>query len=146
MAREQFSFAVPFRVRTSEVDYQGIAFNGHYLTWFDVALWEYFKALPWDLRAQVKETNTDFHTVKAVVEFKRPVRLDDDIEVHVRTARVGRSSVSFALEIHPPGTEDLIARGEVIWVNTDQAAHASAPVPEALRAKLEARDGHAWGA
>lgn len=40
MAREDFSFFHPLRVRWAEVDMQGIVFNGHYLTYFDVAFTE----------------------------------------------------------------------------------------------------------
>jgi len=37
MAREDFSFVHTLRVRWSEVDMQGIVFNGNYLNYFDVA-------------------------------------------------------------------------------------------------------------
>lgn len=41
----QFSFFHALRVRWAEVDPQSIVFNGHYLTYADVAITEYFRAL-----------------------------------------------------------------------------------------------------
>lgn len=141
MARSDFKFAWPFRVRYSEVDGQMIVFNAHYLTYFDTAITEYFRALPYDYRAQVARTGEDFHTVRTLVEYQQPIAFDEDIEVCVRTARLGRSSLTFLLEIHPQGGDDLRATGEVVWVNTDQATHKSAAVPQALVDKIIALEG-----
>ncbi|MEC7649574.1 MAG: acyl-CoA thioesterase, partial [Pseudomonadota bacterium] len=44
MAKSDFKFAWPFRVRYSEVDGQMIVFNAHYLTYYDTAITEYFRA------------------------------------------------------------------------------------------------------
>jgi acyl-CoA thioester hydrolase len=44
MARADFAFFHPLRVRWAEVDMQAIVFNGHYLTYFDVAFTEYWRA------------------------------------------------------------------------------------------------------
>lgn len=130
MAKADFKFSWPFRVRYSEVDCQKVVFNAHYLTYYDTAITEYFRALPYDYMGQVDRTGEDYHTVRALVEFQQPILIDEDIDVHVRTARMGRSSLTFLLEIHPTGAEDLRATGEVIWVNTDQATHKSAPLPQ----------------
>ena len=137
MARAEFNFHFPFRVRYSEIDGQKVVFNAHDLTYFDTAITEYFRTLGYDYMGQVERTGTDFHTVRTLVEYKRPILFDDDIEVHVRTARIGRSSIGFALEIHTKGGEDLYASGEVVWVNTDQSTHKSAAVPEELITLLE---------
>ncbi|MCW8907899.1 MAG: acyl-CoA thioesterase [Sedimenticola sp.] len=141
MARDQFRFSFPFRVRYSEIDGQRVLFNAHYLTFFDTSITEYFRNLPYDYMGQVEKTGTDFHTVRALVEFKAPVYFDEEIQVHVRVSRLGRSSITFAFEIHPAGQEDLRATGEVVWVNADQASHQSTAVPEQLRDKVVAFEG-----
>lgn len=141
MAKSDFEFAWPFRVRYAEVDGQMIVFNAHYLTYFDTAITEYFRALPYDYRGQVARTGEDFHTVRTLVEYQQPIMFDEDIEVCVRTVRLGRSSLTFLLEIHPQGGDDLRATGEVVWVNTDQATHKSAAVPGELVDKIVAFEG-----
>ena len=52
------------------------------------------------------------------MEYQKLIEFDEDIEVLVRTSRLGRSSLTFLLEIHLKGAEDLRATGEVVWVNT----------------------------
>ena len=141
MARSEFKFAWPFRVRYSEVDGQRIVFNAHYLTYYDTAITEYFRALPYDYMGQVERTGEDYHTVRTLVEYQQPIEFDEDIEVLVRTSRLGRSSLKFLLEIHPKGAEDIRATGEVVWVNTDQGTHKSAALPQELVDKLVSLEG-----
>ena len=143
MAKSDFKFAWPFRVRYAEVDGQRIVFNAHYLTYFDTAITEYFRALPYDYMGQVDRTGEDYHTVRTLVEYQQPIEFDEDIEVHVRTARMGRTSLTFLLEIHPTDTEDLRATGEVVWVNADQTTHRSTPLPDELVEKISTFEGKA---
>lgn len=138
--RETFWFHFPFRVRYSEVDAQAVVFNAHYLTYFDTAITEYFRALGYDYLGEVARTGIDFHTVKSVVEYKAPIRFDEDIDVCVRVARIGRSSITLALAIFAKGSEDLHATGEIIWVATDQKTHQSVAVTEELRALIASRE------
>lgn len=141
MARFDFKFAWPFRVRYAEVDGQRIVFNAHYLTYYDTAITEYFRSLPYDYMGQVERTGEDYHTVRTLVEYQQPIEFDEDIEVLVRTSRLGRSSLTFLLEIHAKGEDDLRATGEVVWVNTDQKTHKSAALPEELVKKLLRLEG-----
>ena len=143
MAKSDFKFAWPFRVRYAEVAGQRIVFNAHYLTYFDTAITEYFRALPYDYMGQVDRTGEDYHTVRTLVEYQQPIEFDEDIEVHVRTARMGRTSLTFLLEIHPKDTEDQRATGEVVWVNADQTTHRSTPLPDELVEKISTFEGKA---
>jgi len=143
VARSDFHFSFPFRVRYSEIDGQQIVFNAHYLTYFDTAITEYFRALPHDYKAEAERTGMDFHTVRSLVEYKKMITFDEEIDVYVRTGRVGRTSLRFDLEIHGAGAEDLRATGEIVWVHTCQKTHTTEPVPDELRQKIAALDGAA---
>lgn len=145
MARSDFGFAWPFRVRYSEVDGQKIVFNAHYLTYFDTAVTEYFRALPYDYMGQVDRIGEDFHTVRALVEFKRSIEFDEDIEVQVRTSRIGRKSLTFLLEIHPKGADDIRATGEVVWVNVNAKTSNAVPLQGELIAKISSFEGESLG-
>jgi acyl-CoA thioester hydrolase len=132
MAKDPAPFRFPFRVRTSEVDFQGIVYNAHYLTFFDVAIHEFFKALPYNYAALRPQTGTDFHTVRALVEFARPLRLDQDFVAEVTLGRVGRSSLTFRLALRVAEEAEPRVSGEVVWVHADQAENRSAPLPDEL--------------
>lgn len=141
MTKSDFKFCFPFRVRYAETDAQGIVFFAHYLTYFDTAINEYLRDLPHNYIEHVKQTGTDFHVVKVTVEFFAPSHFDDEIEVCVRTGRIGRSSLTFFIEIFPKNSETTLVKGEVVWVNTDQKTHKSVPLPEALLVKLRNKEG-----
>ena len=141
MVRSDFSFSHRFRVRYSEIDGQGIVFNAHYLTYFDTAITEYFRWLPYDYKAETKRTGHDFHTVKTLVEYAKPIEFDEEFDVCVRAGRIGRSSIRLDLEIHGADQEDLRASGEVVWVYTDQATHKPSAVADELVALFVRREG-----
>jgi len=141
MAKSEFKFSFPFRVRYAETDAQGIVFFAHYLTYFDTAINEYLRDLPHNYIEHVKQTGTDFHVVKVTVEFFAPSHFDDEIEVYVRTGRIGRTSLTFFIEIFPKNGDTTLVKGEVVWVNTDQKTHKSVPLPETLVVKLGNKEG-----
>jgi acyl-CoA thioester hydrolase len=134
MARQDFAFFHPLRVRWAEVDMQGIVFNGHYLTYFDVAFTEYWRAtgLPGVLE-QAKQ-GRELFARKATIEYQSPARFDDVLDVGVRCVGFGRSSIRFVLEIHLGG-QHLIS-GELVYVYADTAERKGVPVPEDWRATI----------
>lgn len=142
MTRDDFRFFWPFRVRYSEIDGQGIVFNAHYLTYFDTSITEYIRWLPFPYGlGGIPDSDDDFHIVKTIVEYRAPIRFDDDIEVGVRTGRIGRSSLTFDLGIFHRGGGENLATGEVIWVNTNQTTGKSTPLPGGLVEVIRSREG-----
>ena len=134
MAREDFTFSHALRVRWSEVDMQGIVFNGHYLTYFDVAFTEYWRAtgLP-DVLQQARD-GRELFARKATIEYQGSARFDDVLDIGVRCAGFGRSSIRFLLEIHL-GDAHLIS-GELIYVYADTAARKGMALPDDWRAAI----------
>jgi acyl-CoA thioester hydrolase len=139
-------FRFGFRVRYSEVDFQGIVYFAHYATYFDVAIHEFFRALPYDYTAIRSTTGTDFNIVRCVVEYRRPLRFDEAFEVEVALGRIGRTSLTFTPAIWAPGELEPRASGEVVWVHADQATMRAGPLPAPLLELLHARGGARPGA
>ena len=140
MAREDFNFFYEFRVRYSEIDGQGVVFNAHYLTYFDVAITEYFRHLNFDYASYPEKTGADFHLVKSLVNYERPLLFDTEFEVGCRTQKIGNSSIIFWLEVFDKGSPDRYASGEIIWVNTNQTSHKTERVGDDIRQMLEEFD------
>ena len=136
--RARYPFFDRQRVRYAEVDMQGIAFNAHYLTWFDCALNEYLRELKYDYHAQVREQQLDFHLVKSVIEYLGPIRFDQLIDIGVRPARIGNSSLTWELAIFAEGSDQCLTRGEIVWVCSRIGSHQSHPLPAELLAALPA--------
>ncbi len=125
------------RIRYSEIDAQGVVFNAHYLTFFDTALNEAFRHLDMDWLAQVETTGCDVQLVKSLVEYKSPIRFDEEVDVCARVGRLGTSSITWQLAIFGVNDGRLRATGEVVWVYTDLNNNQSQPLADWLRNALE---------
>lgn len=143
MPKADFKFSFPFRVRYAEIDEQGIVFNAHYLTYFDTALGEYFRAARAMREGEAPLSSTYFHTVRNLIEYRAPIGYDAQIEVFVRAARLGRSSLTLVNEIYHKGDDKLLTFGESVWVNADPDAHKSVPLPDDFRELLQQFEGSA---
>lgn len=137
LLRAAFRFFWPSRVRYSEIDGQQVAYNAHYLTWFDTAIFEYYRWIGYDQFREAKELGEDWHVVRALVEYKAPLAYDTEFEVGVRVSRIGTSSLTYALAIFPRGGDQLLSTGEVVQVYTDQRTHRAMPIPARVRALFQ---------
>jgi acyl-CoA thioester hydrolase len=131
MPKQDFAFFHRLRVRWAEVDRQNIVFNGHYLTYFDLSMTEYLRALGFPYPSGLLKAGSDLFVVKATVEYKASARYDEEIDIYCRVARIGRSSIQFLFEIYRD--EELLVTGENIYVNADPQTKQSASVPNVLR-------------
>lgn len=134
MAREEFAFSHSLRVRWVEVDMQGIVFNGHYLTYFDVAFTEYWRATGLPGVLEQAAAGQEMFARKATIEYQGPARFDDMLDIGVRCAGFGRSSIRFLLEIYRG--EDRLVSGELVYVYADTTARKGIPLPDGWRATI----------
>ena len=124
------------RVRWAEVDLQKIVFNAHYLMYFDTAIAAYWRGLAAAYETALHGLGGDLYVKKASIEFFASARYDDPIDVGLRCARIGNSSLTFAGAIFRGG--QLLVTGELIYVFADPATQTSRAVPAALRDLYEA--------
>ena len=136
MKRQDFRFFHRLRVRWAEVDMQKIVFNAHYLTYFDVGISEYWRALALPYEDAMHQLAGELYLKKASVEFNASARMDDTLDVAMSCSRIGNSSMTMTGAIFR-GDEHLIT-AELIYVFADPATQTSKPVPEPLRVALQA--------
>jgi acyl-CoA thioester hydrolase len=132
MARADFRFSTRIRVRYAEIDAQAVVFNSRYLEYADVAVTEYWRAAGLHSKGAAW-ASLEFHVARALVEFKAPIRYDEEIDLYARTARVGRSSLTSIIEIHGGASnpnDDLRATIEIVNVNVDLASGLSCRLPD----------------
>lgn len=141
MARADFRYAFRKRARYAEIDAQAVVFNSRYLEYFDIGITEYWRAVGM-YDASPMAGGPEFHVAKALVEYKAPILLDEEIDICVRCARIGSSSMTFLFEIHGAGKDDLRATGEEVSVHVGVAQGASAPVPEWIVELFDTYEGH----
>jgi acyl-CoA thioester hydrolase len=129
---------VPFvhrlRVRFHECDPQGVVFNAHYFTYFDIALTEMWREA-FGSYGEVVAGGTDIVVVEASATFRAPARFDDELDVELRIDRLGTTSTTMATAIRRDG--ELLVEGRLVHVFVDAKTLAKQPIPDRLRAGLE---------
>ena len=136
MNRQAFRYFDRLRVRWAEIDAQKIVFNAHYLMYIDSAIAGYWRALALPYASSMEHLGGDLYVRKATLEYVGSARYDDVLDVGMRCARVGNSSILFSAGVFRQ--EQLLVSGELVYVFADPHTQTSKPVPPALREVLAA--------
>lgn len=137
MEKKRAKFSYHYRVRFAEVDYQGVVFNAHYLTYLDTALTEYMRYLGMDVSLNHNPKQFDFQLIKTTLEFKAPAKFDDELAVMISTQKIGNASITFHADIVRKQDQQLLVLGELVWVYADLIKHTSVIIPADVRAFFE---------
>lgn len=132
--REDFRFFHRLRVRWAEVDMQKIVFNAHYLMYFDTAIADYWRAMALPYEEAMHALGGDLYVRKATIDFRASARMDDVIDVGMKCARIGNSSIVFEGALFRQ--DQYLVGCELVYVFADPATQTSKPVPAGLREVL----------
>ena len=135
LSRDAFRFFHRLRVRWAEVDMQKIVFNAHYLMYADTAVADYWRALALPYEEAMHHLGGDLYVKKATVEYHASAKMDDRLDIGMRCARIGNSSMVFECGIFRG--EQLLVTVDLLYVFADPATQTSKPVPQALRDCIE---------
>jgi acyl-CoA thioester hydrolase len=133
-----FKFSARTRVGFSDTDAQGIVYYGRYNPYFDLARVEYHRSLGLFDRDR---RDGDFVMRANDVEYFAPARFDDELEIHCRVSRIGRTSVTFEFAAHRLPDDALMVTAHQTLVYVDLASRAAAPVPEEYRSAIATFEG-----
>jgi len=134
---EGFRIAVPVRPRFRDTDAMGHLNNAVYVTYFEVARTEYWRALTGSPRYQ----EVPFILAHTTIDFRSPALVQEALVVGIRVPRIGRSSFECAYRVEEVATGRLVCEGRSVQVIYDYAKGASYPVPDDLRAQMAAFEG-----
>ena len=134
-----FKYSALARVWFSDTDAQGIVYYGRYLPYFDHSRVEYHRHI--GLRPGLDEAGGEFVMRAASLEYHAPARFDDLLEVFVRIARIGRTSVTYEHEAYRVADDALMVTATQILVLVDFADRRAVAVPDGYRAAVLAFEG-----
>lgn len=129
-----FPFRHRLRVRWAEVDAQNVVFNGHYLTYLDTAVTEFWREVGLPYPEAFEQLDGEVFVRRNLLEYHAPARQDDWLDIGLRCDRIGRTSLTFVWEMRAGGR--LLVTGETVYVFTSLCTRQPAPVPDSLRHQL----------
>ena len=125
----------PITTRWADNDVYGHVNNVVYYSWFDTAVNAHL----------IDQGVLDIHagaTIGLVIEtqcnYFAPLAFPQTVEAGIRVARLGGSSVRYEVGLFAQGEPLSAAAGHFIHVYVDRETRRPVPVPEALRAVLQA--------
>jgi acyl-CoA thioester hydrolase len=127
-------FTHRLRVRYIECDPQGVVFNVHYFTYFDLAMTELHRELIGNYSAMVV-AGADMVVAEARARYRAPARFDEELDIQVRPVRLGTTSLTVQLAVLRG--ETLLVDGELRYVFIDPATKAKRAMPEDVRVALD---------
>jgi acyl-CoA thioester hydrolase len=83
------------RVRFAETDAMGVVHHGRYLPYLEEARVEYLRHLGHPY-AQVRAEGVDYAVLEAFVQYRRPLRFDEVVQVHLRLGAATRATFQIA--------------------------------------------------
>lgn len=133
-----FKYSALTRVWFSDTDAQGVVYYGRYLPYFDHARVEYHRHLD---MSTVSHSARELVMRASTVEYHAPARFDDLLEIFVRVARIGRSSVTYEGAAYRVEDDGLMVTASQTLVLVNMEERASVPIPDWWREKLRAFEG-----
>ena len=130
-----FKYSALARVWFSDTDAQGVVYYGRYLPYFDHARVEYHRHLR---QTVVARDRREFVMRASNVEYHAPARFDDLLEIFVRVARIGRSSVTYEGAAYRVEDDALMVTASQTLVLVDMEERASVVIPDWWREQLRA--------
>src|SRR5262245_27746826 len=132
--------ALPFRyhlrVRFQDCDAQRVVFNSRYSEYADIVSIEFMRAaLP--RSTDWLDGTFEIQSVRQVIEWRSPARLDDVLEISAWVSRIGTTSFTLSTEMRRTGEAAVLATTETTYVHVDHQVFAKRPIPPEMRAALE---------
>jgi acyl-CoA thioester hydrolase len=127
-----YRFFHPIQVRFIETDQQGHVFFGHFLTYFDVALTEYLKAIDYSYD-RFLQAGVDFYYVESLCQYRDRAFFDETLHIHARVGEIGNSSFTFEFSVFEPESQRFIANGHIVAVAIDPSTSKPLRAPEGFR-------------
>ena len=137
---QRYKFYHPLRVRYVETDGQQRVFFGNYLTYFDIAMTEYMRAIGYTYPDMVA-AGVDMFYVEAGCNYRAPARFDDLLHVHARMGHIGNTSFGFEFAIYKQPDDELLVTGKIVAVAADVETEKPTRVPDALREAVARFEG-----
>ena len=134
-------FRLKRRVQFYETDSAGIVHFSWFYRYMEEAEHALWRAA--GLSIAMPDADVGFPRVAATFDFRRPLKFEDEFEVHIRIVRIGEKSIRYAAEVTKGG--EAVASGSLtiacVRRQPGKPLAATAIPPDIIRRLRAANDG-----
>ena len=106
-------FIWPVRVYYEDTDHGGVVYYANYLKFMERARTEWLRVMGYEQARLVESERLVFAVRRVQLDYLRPARFDDRLQVSVRVLRCGRASIEFFQAVVPDRGADPLCQGQV---------------------------------
>ena len=131
-----YHHSTSIQIRFCDTDMLGHVNNANYLTYMELARLSYINAVLGDA---VDWSADGVILAKAIIEFKLPVMLNDNLIVHVRVARLGNKSLDmeYLFVRKKNEADEVVASGTTVLVAFNYVTNKTIELLPAWRKRIE---------
>lgn len=107
------TFIWPVRVYYEDTDSGGVVYYANYLKFMERARTEWLRARGFEQDALLRDRRVLFAVRALSVDYHRPARFNDQLEIISQVAAAGRASLTFAQTIQRAGSADVLCGAHV---------------------------------
>ena len=128
-------FTIERKIRFSHCDPAGIVYFVNFFDMVSGAVEDWFgEAIGFTFNEMHIQRRVGFPIVNTGCEFFRPCHLGDRLQLTLSIAKLGRSSIAFAVSGRVANEDKFRARHKVALMSLD--SQRALPIPEDMRAKM----------
>ncbi len=128
-------FSWPVRVYYEDTDAGGVVYYANYLKFFERARTEWLRSFGLNQAKLVEEQDLIFVVRSAMLDFIRPARLEDLLEVTVEPLKLARVYVELAQEVRCGA--QVLARAKIKVACLEQQHFKPVAIPQSLRESIQ---------
>ena len=129
-------FSWPVRIYYEDTDAGGVVYHASYIKFMERARTEFLRALGFELPALQREPGLVFAIRSLTIDYHRPARLDDRLEVTVAFESVRPASLLFIQTIRRDGERLCSGKVRVAALSADR--FRPMVIPDLMQARLAA--------
>ncbi len=135
-----YDFKLTRCVEFAETDMAGIVHFSNFFRMMEATEHAFFRSLGSTIHGTTEGTTVGWPRVSATCDFSRPLRFEDEVEIHLLVAEVRSRSIRYVFIFREAKTGLEVARGAVaaVCATVDRATGKLVPVsiPDAIRRQI----------
>jgi 1,4-dihydroxy-2-naphthoyl-CoA hydrolase len=125
------------QIRLKDTDATGVLYFSEQFRMALEAFEEFLKDRGFSLKQLLQSTYL-MPVVHAEADFLAPLIIGDELEIVLKVVKLGTSSVTLEFSFHDPDRKFNVGKVQIVHVVIDREKRTSVPIPDFLRAILEA--------
>lgn len=137
-----YEFKLTRRIEFAETDMAGIVHFANFFRMMEATEHAFFRSLGFSIHGHEEGGTTGWPRVSSSCDYLRPLRFEDEVEIHLLVAEVRNRSIRYQFVFRKLGDSLEVARGTIaaVCASVDKVSGRLMPVliPERIREKIQA--------